>query len=135
MEQRTVLVVEDDPDLQELVWFNLRLAGLQVVAVSDGEAALRAVAEHRPDAVVLDVMMPNLDGIAVLRALRADPATVDLPVVVVTARATDTDIWDGWQAGADHYLTKPVRIAALVELITELVGAAKVPAALPGTPR
>jgi DNA-binding response OmpR family regulator len=121
LEQHTVLVVEDDLDLLEVMWFNLRLAGLQVETASDGEAALRAVAARRPGAVVLDVMMPNVDGMGVLRALRADPATARLPVIVVTAKATEADIWDGWQAGADHYLTKPVRVAALVQLVKELV--------------
>lgn len=117
-----VLVVEDDPVLQELLWFNLKLAGHRVATASDGHTALAMIAEHRPDVVVLDMMMPGCDGSTVLRTLRADPENDSIAVVVVTAKATDADIWRGWQDGADDYLTKPVKISAVVDLVSGLVG-------------
>lgn len=121
MSQPVVLIAEDDRDLQELLWLNLRMSGVAVLSASDGPTALRLAREHCPEAIVLDVMMPGLDGLSVLRNLRADPATAGIPVVVVTACSNETEIWDGWQAGADHYLTKPVRLQSLIDLITRIV--------------
>lgn len=121
MSQPVVLIAEDDRDLQELLWLNLRMSGVAVLTASDGPSALRLAREHAPAAIVLDVMMPGLDGLSVLRNLRADPATAAIPVVVVTACSKETQIWDGWQAGADHYLTKPVRLQSLIDLITRIV--------------
>jgi DNA-binding response OmpR family regulator len=119
--QPTVLVAEDDRDLQEVLWLNLRLAGMSVLTASDGDTALRLAREHRPDVVVLDVMMPGRGGMEVLQELRSDPDLREVPVVVVTACAAEEQIWAGWQAGADHYLTKPVRLTSLVELVTGIV--------------
>jgi len=121
--QPTVLVAEDDRDLQEVLWLNLRLAGMSVVMANDGDSALRLAVESQPDVVVLDVMMPGRDGFDVLRAMRADERTATTPVVMMTACATDEQIWAGWQAGADHYLTKPVRLTSLVELVSDIVKA------------
>lgn len=118
----TVLIAEDDRDLSEVLWLNLRLAGFNVVTAADGDTALRLALEHAPEVVVLDVMMPERDGLEVLQDLRSDPRTSGIPVVVVTAATAEEQIWAGWQAGADHYLTKPVRLAGLVELVTEIVG-------------
>lgn len=118
----TVLIAEDDRDLSELLWLNLRLAGFNVVTAADGDTALRLALEHVPEVVVLDVMMPERDGLEVLRDLRSDPRTSDIPVVVMTAATAEEQIWAAWQAGADHYLTKPVRLAGLVELVAEIVG-------------
>lgn len=119
--QPTVLVAEDDRDLQEVLWLNLRLAGLSVLTAADGDTALRLAREHSPDVIVLDVMMPGRSGMAVLQALRSDPVLREVPVVMVTACAAEEQIWAGWQAGADHYLTKPVRLTSLVELVSGIV--------------
>lgn len=118
----TILVAEDDSDLRELLWLNLRLAGHHVLTACDGEEALRAIAGACPDLIVLDVMMPGHDGISVLRSVRADPATAQVPVIVLSAKAAQDEIWHGWAAGADHYLTKPARISAVVELVGEVLG-------------
>jgi two-component system response regulator MprA len=110
-----VLVVDDDPAVRESLRRSLAFNGYQVKLAADGEQALRAVADSRPDAVVLDVMMPKLDGLATCRALRA--AGDDVPVLMLTARDEVADRVAGLDAGADDYLPKPF---ALEELLARL---------------
>ena len=110
-----VLVVDDDPAVRESLRRSLAFNGYQVELAADGEQALRAVADSRPDAVVLDVMMPKLDGLATCRALRA--AGDDVPVLMLTARDEVADRVAGLDAGADDYLPKPF---ALEELLARL---------------
>jgi two-component system phosphate regulon response regulator PhoB len=102
-----VLVVDDDDDIRELISWKLRASGYDVEAAADGEAALAAAAETRPDLVVLDWMMPRLAGLEVCRALRDDPATAGVPVILLTAKAQEADIERGFAAGADDYVVKP----------------------------
>ena len=104
---RTVLVADDDEDILELVSFRLERAGYEVVTARDGTAALAAAQERRPDLAVLDVMMPGLNGYEVTRRLRADGATRDIPVILLTARVQEADVNRGFEAGADDYLRKP----------------------------
>jgi two-component system response regulator MprA len=110
-----VLVVDDDPAVRESLRRSLAFNGYEVELAADGEQALRAIADSRPDAVVLDVMMPNLDGLATCRALRA--AGDDVPVLMLTARDEVADRVAGLDAGADDYLPKPF---ALEELLARL---------------
>jgi two-component system phosphate regulon response regulator PhoB len=102
-----VLVVEDDDDIRGLVAFRLARVGVTVHEAVDGESGLAAVAEIQPDLVLLDWMMPGIDGLEVCRRLRADPATAALPVVLLTARAREADAQRGLAAGADAYVAKP----------------------------
>lgn len=102
-----ILVAEDDRAVRELVEFKLSSAGHDVQLVEDGQAALDAVRASRPDVVVLDWMMPNLTGIEVCEAIRADDSLSDLPVLLLTARAQEADVERGRAAGADDYLVKP----------------------------
>ena len=104
---RTVLVADDDEDILQLVAFRLERAGYTVVTASDGQQALTAAREHRPDLAVLDVMMPGLNGYEVTRQLRSDPATAEIPVILLTARVQEADVSRGFEAGADDYLRKP----------------------------
>jgi len=104
---RTVLVADDDEDILELVSFRLERAGYEVVTAHDGTAALAAAQEHHPDLAVLDVMMPGLNGYEVTQRLRADDATRDIPVILLTARVQEADVNRGFEAGADDYLRKP----------------------------
>ncbi len=104
---RTVLVADDDEDILQLVSFRLERAGYTVVTAADGQQALAAAREHRPDLAVLDVMMPGLNGYEVTRELRADPATAAIPVILLTARVQEADVSRGFDAGADDYLRKP----------------------------
>ncbi len=102
-----VLVVDDDPLVTGLVKINLELEDFEVEEAWGGEEALHKIQDKRPDLVLLDVMMPELDGWDLLRILRADPATKDLPVVLLTAKVQERDVARGWQMGADGYITKP----------------------------
>lgn len=99
---------------------NLELEGFDVAQAVDGQAALEAIAERTPDVVVLDVAMPRLDGLATTAALRADPATSDIKIVIVSARAQQADVRRGMDAGADAYLTKPFEPEALIRCVREL---------------
>ncbi|MCW2920914.1 MAG: Transcriptional regulatory protein yycF [Thermoleophilia bacterium] len=102
-----VLVVDDDDDLRAIVEFRLRREGLTVHSASDGDQALAVARDVMPQVCVLDVMMPKRSGHEVLRELRADPATRGIRVILLTARAQERDVNDGFELGADDYLTKP----------------------------
>ncbi|UGT53270.1 response regulator transcription factor [Nocardia asteroides] len=115
----TVLVVDDDPDVLASVERGLRLSGFQVLVARDGAAALRSVSEHAPDAVVLDMNMPVLDGAGVVTALRA--MGNDVPVCVLSARSSVDDRIAGLESGADDYLVKPFELAELVARIRALL--------------
>lgn len=109
-----VLVVEDEPDIAALVAYQLAREGVRVETVGDGAAALGAVEREVPDLVVLDLMLPGLSGYEVLRALRGQPATREVPVVVLTARRDEEDRIRGLELGADDYVTKPFSPRELV---------------------
>lgn len=114
-----MLVVDDDEDVLASVERGLRLSGFQVLVARDGGAALRAVSEHAPDAVVLDMNMPVLDGAGVVTALRA--MGNDVPICVLSARASVDDRIAGLESGADDYLVKPFELAELVARIRALL--------------
>ena len=120
----TVLVVDDDPVIQKLLQFNFEMEGWTVLVADDGEAGLAVARAERPDAVLLDVMMPRLNGLAVATALKGDPATKDIPVVLLSAKAQATDIGDGLATGADAYVTKPFDPLELLERVSALIALA-----------
>jgi len=121
-----VLIAEDDVDIRDLVIFKLEEANLDVIAVDDGLAALEAARKHRPRLAVLDVSMPGLSGLDVCRLLRADPATSDMLVILLTARAQERDVEGGFSAGANDYVTKPFSPRELVSRIHALLARAGV---------
>ncbi len=102
-----VLVADDDPDILALVAYRLERSGYEVLTASDGADALRLTIAHRPDLVVLDVMMPRIDGYGVTRAIRQHPPTERTPVLLLTARVQEADVARGFEAGADDYIKKP----------------------------
>lgn len=104
---RNVLVVDDEPDILELISYNLKREGYSVTAVATGEAAIEALRRLRPDLVVLDLMLPGVNGLEVCRRIKTDPKLSGIPVVMLTARSEDTDIIEGLETGADDYITKP----------------------------
>ncbi|MEI7607793.1 MAG: response regulator [Rhodospirillaceae bacterium] len=120
----TVLVADDDPLLVEVISHKLRRKGLEVLVARDGVEALRRTREDRPDLVVLDAMMPGLDGFAVLRELKKGPDTAAIPVLMLTARKTERDVVSGLSQGAADYVTKPFQPAELVTRISRLLAAA-----------
>jgi len=113
-EKQYVLVVDDDPDIVRFVQLNLTMEGLEVSTAPDGEAALAAIAERRPDLAIIDVMMPRLGGLDLAGRLRADPMTASMPIIMLTAKGTTADKVIGLGAGADDYLVKPFDIMELV---------------------
>ena len=106
MKQR-ILVVDDEPEAVELVEFNLKQAGYAVVTASDGAEALKKAHAQTPDLIVLDVMLPEMDGFEICKTLRLEPSTARVPIIMLTAKAAEIDRVLGLELGADDYLTKP----------------------------
>src|SRR5579862_9995103 len=117
----TILIADDDPVIQKLLAVNFEMEGYRVVTASDGAEALERVASDHPDLAVLDVMMPRVDGLDVVRALRADPATCTMPVILLSAKAQAVDINRGLEAGDDMYVTKPFDPAELLDKAAALI--------------
>src|SRR5437667_10490122 len=116
-----ILVVDDVPDNVEILQLRLESQGYEVVTAGDGEAALTVVRDQSPDLVLLDIMMPKLDGIATVKQLKSDPALPFIPVILVTARADAKDVIAGLEAGGDDYLTKAVDQAALMARVRAML--------------
>jgi diguanylate cyclase (GGDEF)-like protein len=110
----TVLVVDDDVDIARFIEINLRLEGFDVIVAHDGREALNIVADHLPDLALLDVMMPELDGVEVCRRMRSDPLTASLPIIMLTAKSLSVDKVVGLTAGADDYIIKPFDTLELI---------------------
>ncbi|MEV4282341.1 response regulator [Actinoplanes xinjiangensis] len=121
----TVLVADDDADIRDLVTFKLEQAGLDVLAVGDGQAAVDTARARLPTLAVLDVSMPGLSGIDVCRMLRADPSTAGMLIIMLTARVQEQDVEGGFSAGADDYVTKPFSPRELVSRIQALLTRAR----------
>ena len=116
-----ILVVDDEPDQLELIDINLTAAGFEVLTASCGAEALRKAGALRPQLVLLDVMLPGLDGLEVCKLLRRDAATCSIPIVMLTARATEIDRVLGLELGADDYITKPFSARELVLRVKKLL--------------
>jgi len=102
-----VLVVDDEPDTVELIAFNLRAAGYDIITAGDGAEALRKARQHAPALIILDLMLPEVDGLGVCKMLHADPATTAIPILMLTAKAAEVDRILGLELGAKDYVTKP----------------------------
>jgi two-component system, OmpR family, phosphate regulon response regulator PhoB len=131
--RKTILVVDDEPDVTELIEYKLRQSGYTVRAVNDPLRAVGLARDLRPDVIVLDVMMPELDGIRLLRMLRADSLLKDTPVILLTARSSTEDRVKGFETGADDYVPKPFEPRELLLRIQALLRRAKSAAAKPDT--
>jgi DNA-binding response OmpR family regulator len=112
-----VLVADDDPDILSLVSLRLEKAGYEVVSANDGREAYDAVQERRPDAAILDVRMPEMDGLELIRSIRADEQSKDMLVIALSARVREANIAEGLEAGADEYMQKPFSGKQLIELV------------------
>lgn len=113
----SVLLVDDDPDIRRILQFTLAAEGYEVTTASDGEEAIRLARQLVPDVMVLDVMMPGYDGYGVLEHLRSNPITQNIRVLMLSAKVTDDDVWNGWRAGADCYLSKPFDINKVLDFV------------------
>lgn len=118
----TVLLADDDRDIRDLVAFKLAQEGFEVVATENGVAALAAMRTRRPDLVLLDVMMPGMTGIDVCREVRRDPGLTDVPIILLTAKAQESDVQQGFGAGADDYVVKPFSPRELVVRCRAVLG-------------
>ncbi len=120
-DRRRVLVVDDEPDVLLLCRVNLEFEGYEVMEASDGVEAMSRVRERRPDVVLLDVMMPRMDGWQVLSELKSDDELKDIPVVMLTAKVQDQDQIRGWSSGASEYITKPFSPLSLSQVLEDVL--------------
>jgi len=120
--EKTVLIIEDEEDAAELFAEMMRVSGFRVLKTSSSAPAIGMMSAEKPDVVLLDIMMPEISGLDILRQMRRDPALVNIPVVVVTAKSMPADIKNGMEAGAFTYLTKPVGFMDLKEAVERAMG-------------
>jgi DNA-binding response OmpR family regulator len=118
---KRILIVEDDTDMVELLRFNLKTVGYALGTAADGIEALKKAWSIRPDLILLDLMLPELDGFAVCDILRRDPKTASIPIIILTAVSSQLSRLAGLDAGANAYLTKPVSPKYLLQCIQELL--------------
>ena len=121
MGEATVLVVDDDPVILKLLEVNFSMEGFDVLSAVDGVDGLERIRVDRPDIVVTDIMMPRMNGIELLEAMRADPDIAAIPVILLSAKAQTDDVRAGLDAGADDYITKPFEPLELVDRVTKLL--------------
>jgi DNA-binding response OmpR family regulator len=118
----TILVADDEEDVRELVTYRLTRSGYRVIGAGDGQEALELATERTPDLMVLDVMMPKLDGYELTRRVRAEASLRSIPVILLTARSQETDVDRGFEVGADDYLKKPFNPDELVARVRAVLG-------------
>jgi len=120
-QQKKIIIIEDEPDTVEMYSEMMRLSGHEVLKLYEASSALDLILAEMPDAIVLDVMMPVVSGLDLLRELRAAPELVDIPVIVVSAMGLPQDIQAGFDAGASVYLTKPVTYQELSKAVLDIL--------------
>ncbi len=118
----TILVADDEEDVRELVTYRLTRSGYHVIGAGDGLEALELAAQRAPDLMVLDVMMPKIDGYELTRRVRAEAALRSIPVILLTARSQESDVDRGFEVGADDYLKKPFNPDELVARVRAVLG-------------
>jgi two-component system phosphate regulon response regulator PhoB len=116
-----ILIVDDEPDALELIEVNLKAAGFEVMVADDGHEAMQKIRANSPDLILLDVMLPEMDGLEVCKTLRRDPATARIPIIMLTARAAEMDRVLGLELGADDYITKPFSPRELILRVKNLL--------------
>jgi two-component system phosphate regulon response regulator PhoB len=121
LNQKVVMIIEDEPDAAELFAEMMRLNGFRVIKTYSSTPAMSLIKQERPDLILLDIMMPEISGIEILQSMRSDPDLALIPVVVISARATPTDVRNGLEAGASVYLTKPVGYIDLKNAVDNLL--------------
>ncbi len=117
---RKILTCDDEKHIVRLIQVNLERQGYEVITAFNGAECLEKVKEDRPDLIVLDVMMPEMTGFEVLDILKKDPETENIPVIMLTARAQDSDVLRGWQSGVECYLTKPFNPMELIAFVKRI---------------
>jgi two-component system alkaline phosphatase synthesis response regulator PhoP len=121
MEPKTILIVDDDPATVRLLELNYRAEGYRVLTGYDGAEGVRQALLGKPDLIVLDLIMPHLDGYEALRALKSHPETADIPVILLTGKSDSEDIAEGWTYDIEFYMTKPYVMEDLLELTERIL--------------
>jgi len=117
MDKKKVLIVDDEPDIVESIKFSLELEDFECIEAYDGEEGLRKAKQEKPDVMLLDIMLPKINGYKVSRLLKFDELYKNIPIIMLTARSQEKDIQLGEETGADEYVTKPFEMDSLVGLI------------------
>lgn len=118
---RRLLIVDDDPAIRLVLTINFEYEGYEVSIAGDGDEAIMVAKAVHPDIMILDVMMPCSDGFSVLRTLRSSPQTDDIPIVMLSAKASDEEVDTGRQSGADSYMTKPFEVDEMISLVDRIL--------------
>ncbi len=119
---KRIVLAEDEPQIAKLVEFKLKKEGYRVTWKENGKEALKAIKEEKPDLILLDIMMPIMDGYEVLRQIKEDEKLRDIPVIMLTARAQEKDVVKGIDSGAEDYITKPFHPAELLARVKRILG-------------
>jgi two-component system phosphate regulon response regulator PhoB len=127
MSKQRIAAIEDEPDILEIIGYNLEKEGYEFIGETDGEEGLSLVRRELPDLVLLDVMLPGIDGLEICRRLKYEAATREIPVIMVTAKSEESDVVLGLEVGADDYLTKPFGPRELVARVRAVLRRGKVP--------
>lgn len=122
--QKTVMIIEDEVDAAELFSEMMRINGFRVIKMFSSAPAIPIIAQERPDVILLDVMMPDISGLEVLRYIRREPELASIPVIILSAKSMPGDIRIGIEAGASMYLTKPVGFQDLKNAVEQVLGSA-----------
>jgi len=122
MTNKRALIVDDEPDIVESIRFNLELENIECIEALDGEEALSKARKENPDVIILDIMLPKINGYKIARMLKFDESYKHIPIIMLTARAQQTDIKMGEETGADEYVTKPFDMDELVGLVKKYLG-------------
>jgi len=120
-QQKTVMIIEDEPDAAEMFAEMMRVSGFRVIKMYSSTPAIPAISQERPDLIILDIMMPDISGLEVLRFMRREPELAPIPVIVVSAKSMPADIRTGMDAGASIYLTKPVGFLDLKQAVEKVM--------------
>ena len=123
--KRTIMVVDDNPDIVTIVKTILEVKGYGVQSAFSGQEVFNLLLEQKPDLIILDIMMPQMDGLEVLTRLKEDSGTATIPVILLTAKVQYEDVLGGYKMGADYYITKPFTSTQLINGINLLLGEAK----------
>ncbi|MEI7437757.1 MAG: response regulator [bacterium] len=129
MANKNIFVVEDEEDILELLRFNLTREGFTVTTAENGEDAVKIILQKTPDLILLDLMLPGLDGLEVCRILKKDPKTAGIPIVMVTAKGEESDVVAGLELGADDYIAKPFSIKVLIARVRAVLRRRRAPPA------
>jgi two-component system phosphate regulon response regulator PhoB len=127
MNKNKILVVDDEEDILELIKYNLELENYEVISASSGEECLKKVTEYKLDLIVLDLMLPGISGLEVCKKLKIESETLDIPIIMLTAKSTESDIVLGLELGADDYITKPFSPKVLTARIKSVLRRSKIP--------